>query len=733
MSAADEDHEATEDDDGGDDDDDDDDEDEEMLRLKLQAIEAKLKLKKLQNKKKQQIAFDAPSPSTSTFSSPRKTVKGPSLPSSSSSSLFPGVQVPISPIKDRMPPFGATQPNTSPARVLLGIDKGLRAKDVSLKPPRTLARSSAVADSKPKSTFSERLAASRLSNEDREAKERRIRQARTGTFARPSSTASPSITDPSATAATPQSPFITSDSLKGTTPATALPPSDRYSVIDGDSEGKSTDPSEDGSSFESFSALHLSKRNIPHIDLVRHLDAKELYTLPRLLKEVAAPHYDPPDCESDFVVLAIIASKSSPYNTKPTHQLKSSSEPDLHDEINPRNKFIVMTLTDLKWEVDLFLFDSAFTQFWKLTPGTLVAILNPAIMPPKTNQHNGRFSLKLASSEDTVLEIGNARDLGFCKSLKKDGKECTAWVNKRKTHFCDYHVELAVEKTRKNRMEVNGMYRPMGHTGAGSKPHVNSRKLGDGQFGKKTSGLNRDYESHSQYFMGGKGGLSAASLLDAEDLGKADAMRKRLADREKERILGEKLGRLGNGIGAEYLRAPHVSSSSSSTAAGPSRRAVQSDKPDPASLGLLGKKAADVDLRPIKGRNKRPFAPSTTASSSSITGTGTEAVGWSGANKRGILLPPRAPSPEKGQTGLRGFGRDLHNTDSSHARAERPESPRKRARFDLAGKGLREPGRESLGDAAAAASSSGSQVKRDVRGRIIIDHADSSDDDLDII
>ena len=737
---------------------DDTDEDEETLRLQLQVMEAKLKLKQLQKKKRQAAGQDqSDEASASTFTSPRKRPK--------TTSFLPGVQIPVSPIKDRMPPPDPPKQHTSPARVLLGIDKGLKAKDVSLARPRSAAQPTRLAPARghssdsttTKQSFSDRIAASRLSNDEQEAKQERIRQARTRGFAAQTSgstvvnngapTPPPSSTTPrsinpvfrrpvtsSLSTDGPsgqQSPFISNQS-KSSTPASALPVSDRFSHIQGDSEGKTTETADDGSSFEAYSSLHLSKRKFPHTDLVRSLDDKEIYTLPRLLKEVKAPHYDPPDCESDFVVFAIIANKSSPYTTKAKHQSNSSTEPDLHQEANPRNKFMVMTLTDLKWEVDLFLFDTAFTQFWKMTPGTLIAMLNPSIMPPKTNQHNGRFSLKLASSEDSVIEIGTARDLDFCKSMKKDGNQCSSWVNKRKSHFCDYHVELAVEKTRKSRMEVNAMYRP-NNTATGNKPFKhNSRNLGPGEFNRKGAGLNKDYESGSQFFMGGKGTFSAATLFDAEDMGRADAMRKRLKEKEKERILGEKLGRLGNGMGAEYLRstaddnnkrAAAEGSSSSTAATGPSKpRAARdehtycpsTDELEPDALDILSrsKKAADVDLRPVAGR-KRAFHASATSSA------GVEAMGWGGAGTWGLLMPKkdRAPSPEKGQTKLQVAG---------DKPKDREDSPRKRARFDLEGKGLREPGRDSVGEMRA--------VKRDAKGRVIVTAApDSSDDDLDIV
>ena len=78
------------------------------------------------------------------------------------------------------------------------------------------------------------------------------------------------------------------------------------------------------------------------------------------------------------------------------------------------------------------------------------------IMPPK-NKDSGAFSLKLSSSEETVLEIGTASDLGFCKATKRDGKECLQWIDGRKTEFCEFHISLKVDKARKGRMEFNTM------------------------------------------------------------------------------------------------------------------------------------------------------------------------------------------------------------------------------------------------------------------------------------
>lgn len=459
--------------------------------------------------------------------------------------------------------------------------------------------------------------------------------------------------------------------------------------------------------YDSFAEIHLTKRHVSHTTLAREMADKEIYTLPRLLKEVKAPDYDPPDCEADFVVFAILASKSQPYDQKQQHRTSDEHKPQ-EDAQASRNKFMVLHLCNLKWELDLFLFGTAFDQFWKLTPGTLLCILNPGIMPPKTNQNSGRFCLKLGSSEDSIMEIGIARDLGWCESRRKDGKECGAWVDKRKTGICEFHLEMAVDKEgRRGRMEVNTMWRSHEGTSKGGRGGRGGR---GGKSGgrEKNSNVSFRHEYGQLYSIptGLIGGFaSGAGLLDAEDKLQGaeaeEASRKRIAAAQRERDLAKRLGEIGKGVGAEYLRSRHPASttagSQSSDGERPSSKGGLFDKPSAASLGLLARNADDVHLSPAKDR-KRHFG------TGAISTAGPEAVGWGGSRKAGLLQPKESKlgSPEKGQTTLDGDrGRKpvtgIVRARSTDGRDSGSASPtKKRARFALE-KGIREPGRESFG------------------------------------
>ncbi|CAK3919872.1 DNA replication licensing factor mcm10 [Lecanosticta acicola] len=752
-----------------DDGDDDQDEDEETLQLKLQAIQAKLKLKKLQNAKKtaDEGIGSGRSSRQEKASSPRKAEKQPVSPTR----LYrAAVDVPVSPVRNARAP----QEHLSPARQRLGLTSVPKAGDVSLKRARdgSQLRKAKSQPSlrqedlpKPKS-FSERLAQTKHDEEEKQAKKDKLERMRSSGFnhtrsetpsratqqptpsGRASKLANVSSTRPSSAGQEADSSVTQRISgLSRSASARESRDTDRSRSKGGvnpgayghhSGTGHAYDESDtslhigdvdDDSGYDPFSKIHLKTRHISHSAIAREMEGKEVYNLPRLLKEVKAPHYDAPDCESDYVVFAVLASKSNPLDHAQSHKTTDQVKDDYEA---PRNKFMVLHLCDLKWEVDCFLFGTAFNQFWKLTPGTLLAILNPAILPPKGNQNNGRFSLKLGSSEDAVMEVGIARDLGYCSAIKKDGQPCGEWIDKRKTEACEFHINLQIEKSRKGRMEVNTMARDFGKLDDGVKSKAARENRDKNQIGGK---YHREYGQ--LYSVPGGGGKGVASLLDAEDtdalhnMTTAEASRKRIANAQKERDLAKQLGEMGRGVGAEYMRAKHrhttstttISSTVSSTkdsATDDARNALFA-KPKAAEQGLLGKKSGDVQLSPAKDRKKH-FG---LGSMSIFNGRSAEPMGWGGARKAGLLQPKenRLGSPERGQTKISAESIPRPNlvrprSQQSSLRSNGSSSPtKKKARFNLE-RGIREPGRDSLpGNAAAGAA---------------LDD-DDDDDDLDIV
>ncbi|KAK6211092.1 putative primase zinc finger [Colletotrichum tabaci] len=704
------------------DDHEDDDDDEETLQLKLQEIQARLRLKKLQSAKERSVGTVSPRRRSPPPQQSRPTSIGlvlgasraPARPESQAA-----VEVPVSPIRKMQPP----QPQASPTRVLLGIDKGLKGKDVSLKrAPSVLRRNTNSQDGQQQFggylqrsrtpalqtaneiqrplSFNERLAAARTQEVDRQDLRDRVRQARSGAFEigqkeidrfketavdlpeQPDPTPQFSRDDILGAKAKPEHgprklndiPTLPAPAPKDTNDPQGLyePPPDWMMAGKKSKVAPADVPESEASAFEPYSSFHLSQRILPHQVLTRTLSGKKIFKMPELLRKVKGPEFQLPDIEQDIVVFAIVAKKSEPRQHKP--------RPDQNGKQSDRGKYMVITLCDLKWELELFLFNTGFTRFWKLTEGTVLAILNPTIMPPPVGREaTGKFSLVINSDADTIMEIGKARDLGFCKSIKRDGGFCNSWVNKKRTEFCEFHTNEAVTKQRATRMEVNSM----DFGGIGKRHRWNSHDVRKPEPEQKQGKYDR--ETHSHWFA--TKSMSSAQLIDgaqslADRREKEEGLKRRMLAQERERGIMQRLSKIGAGAGKEYMtqseRTRNAASASALSLSAPSASvAEERQRVDARTMGLMAPRSKElaIHLSPIK--RKRPQSAQSSSSvgaSSSSAATGAKGgFGW-GGNLKDKLAKMK---------------------DGDKLSNDKPPV-RKKTRF-VTEKGIREAGRESLG------------------------------------
>lgn len=699
----------------------DDDDDEETVQLKLQQIQAQLRLKKLR-KDKARAQQDPQGSSSQTSEQDNGRISRPDSASTMRPGLRikeirradgtdgrprsqpPSVEVPASPVRKALPP--PTQ--TSPSRLLLGIDKGLKGNDISLKRAPSLKRSQddtgessqavggylrrsrtpAAPEEKPwPLSFSERLAAARTEEKTRQETRAKAARSRSSAFdvsmqemedyktkaveipeelsPRNRGHAREEITGSDRWKAgglhrSDTAPSMGTVSRFGSgrtvSQSSQTPIANSFSSATTEVEKL---PSTQSASFDAYSGFHLSKRILPHQVVARATSGKTTFSVKDLLRQVKAPDWSLPDEVIDSVVFAIVASKSDPRSHKPQYDAETGKM-----KSSDRGKYMVLTLVDLQYEIELFLFNTGFERFWKLSTGTVVAILNPDIMPPPPGrQDTGRFSLTINSDADTILEIGTARDLGYCKSVKADGDLCNSWVNARRTEHCEFHTNTALSRTRSARMEINS-------TGGLGNSTVRGKDYGRSQdrTWRESAETKRkakiaethgafDWDSRSRYFMnGGNRGQSAASLIDRDGImsdtrERAEGLKRRLAAKEKERDIAKKLGKMGGGgMGGEYMRisgsAPIAEASTARTGSratsrfGPGRStagavpsassfrpdvrlpgvSLPSDdsqrKVDARSLGLIAPKGSEmkISLSPIK-RKRQDSTQSSNSSS----------------------------------------------------------------------------------------------------------------------
>lgn len=779
-----------------------DDEDEETLQLKLQAIQARLRLKKLQAAKAQRRApassDPAPKDGAGMSGVPLQSKLAAARDRMERQASQNAVQVPASPVRRSE---SAASVQTSPQRVLLGIDKGRKAADVSLKraprkaiedrpsqQPSYLGRAKSPLEGQVRQdaprplSFNERLAAARSDEVARQERRDRVQGLRSTAF----SVGREEMEDYKSKALDipdlPSKPeeFSRAQILSAVGRPSGGPPqhsSTTLSIRSGphSGDGNSYDPPPAAASpdseaaYEPYSGLHLSKRILPHTVLTRAVRGKKSYVLKDLLRHIKAPDWCLPDVESDIVVYAIVASKSEPRSHRPGPGGDGKSQQD-------RGKYMVLTLVDLTFEVELYLFNSGFDRFWKLTPGTVLAILNPSIMPPPPGREaTNRFGLVINSDADTILEIGSARDIGYCKSIRKDGTCCKSWINARRTEYCEFHTNEAVRKARGARIEMNSTAGFGGSDVARGRP--NSRQV----FAKTDEERKRgsyDRATQSHFFI--SSAHRATDPDDERENGMADrrereeALKRRLAQKEKERNIARRLGEVGGGAGKEYMSraaaAPTsrrstttrtlgssfssaTTSSFTSSAALPTSAASsfntsmstvttsgehQPPPPPPRwdarSLGLVGRRGSDqpkIDLGPVKRKR-----PESSASGSTISGLGTSvtsagggkaALGWGSAlkDKLGRMKEGERLDGRKVlnmHTGIGAAVSGIARSVMGGVPTRDDKSPvRKKTRF-VTDKGIREAGRDSLGEPLSV----GTQSRRQVV-------LDDDDDDLIVV
>ncbi|KAL4979286.1 hypothetical protein BDW66DRAFT_148415 [Aspergillus desertorum] len=707
----------------GEDEGDDTEEDEETLQLKLAAIQARLKLKQLQkNRGKAGTPNLDRHEGADALSRPASFVNFSSLtqgqppkskvPRETNSRSHSGdIQVPLSPTRRLGPPLEPT----SPERYRLGIDKGLKGSDVSLRRPPSsrgantrptsrlgsrdgpmshlrdtlAAQSHSFEERRPKS-FSERMAEGRAAEKaqrGRDAKAEQIRANRSSAFeydktemeafkaaAAERRSNSPSklrtrnghtenfsrdevlrsVNNPKPSLKRSQTtPSLRSTEENETRPflqrRSQRPEAHSFSSQPGRSRTNSfTDDASneaertlekppDASKYEPFSQVHLSNRILPHSFIDRTLKDKKILRIPDLLRMIKGPPFElPEDIDTDYVVFGIVASKSDPKLVKEAKNVTSQAADPFDDGLSNRNQYMAITLTDLKWTIDLFLFDTAFPRYYRLSEGTLIAILNPTILPPpKGKLDTNRFSLSISSSDDTVLEVGSARDIGYCKAVRKDGKICQAWVDGRKTEFCDFHVDLQLRRAQADRMGINGgtgMFGPGGRSGSRTGFYGGQKRSTQKGFEGllRADGAQYDRETQSLYYVApsfrtrsntGKPsfdhlhpGQSAARLIDA-DVGdpffaagmmgrgaenKVERFRRRLTEKQKEKEIIQKItSSHAGGVAGEYLRAQNNENTriSNSTQSGAQHRRTDSKDPKPQLGSLTGDKPLGMNFR----------------------------------------------------------------------------------------------------------------------------------------
>lgn len=292
---------------------------------------------------------------------------------------------------------------------------------------------------------------------------------------------------------------------------------------------------------EPVSRLKMDPMYVDMDELKAELQDKLLVPVSDFYGLVAPPLFETPT-DHNVVLIGIVASKS---------QVSKNRN---------GKKMVCLELTDLQQQISVIIQGAAFDVYWKVLQGSVVAILNPTVylkVNPKTGMKT--IGVSLHDDNNSLLELGSASDLGFCKELSKSGQQCNSWINKQKGLMCEYHSFEMYKKSSRQRMDLQSVKSaPFAPKYRGQDFSIFHKVGGDSRNPDKkqytmdlraTGNQSKFDEFGNRTYMGTSRGVKRKfDLVDGSSKDRDVAKKERLA---KEAALRQKLAKLPDG---EYFR-----------------------------------------------------------------------------------------------------------------------------------------------------------------------------------
>lgn len=191
--------------------------------------------------------------------------------------------------------------------------------------------------------------------------------------------------------------------------------------------------------YDNYSHQYIATRYIPEDILNNQIGDTNVYRLSTLLREasVRKDYFN----QTNFILVGIVAEK---FDTT-------------IDRFNAKS--IKIRLTDFVYDIMVTLTGEAQEKYWKVQPGTLIAILNPEMQDRYYKKkgvfvHNSNDFILKVKNDSGIIEYARARDFAICSSDR-----CKHAVDIMKSRFCPYHKEKNADKAASNRMEMGSGYK----------------------------------------------------------------------------------------------------------------------------------------------------------------------------------------------------------------------------------------------------------------------------------
>lgn len=190
-----------------------------------------------------------------------------------------------------------------------------------------------------------------------------------------------------------------------------------------------------------FFGIRIVSPLISSAELRERMKDKMVVTISRVKSHIISDNI-----HNDWVIAGVLINKSA---TK-TSQKGTS--------------YCIWKISDLSDDlkiVSIFLFSNAYKQLWKTITGSVIGILNPNVLESKDNIDQATLSI---DNPQKLMILGRSKDMGKCKSMKKNGDPCTAIVNMSRCEYCIYHIKQEYKKCAR-RADIQSSNTSYGFTG----------------------------------------------------------------------------------------------------------------------------------------------------------------------------------------------------------------------------------------------------------------------------
>lgn len=172
-----------------------------------------------------------------------------------------------------------------------------------------------------------------------------------------------------------------------------------------------------------FFGIRIVSPLVSSSELKERMESKIAVTISRIKNHIISDNV-----HNDWVIAGVLINKSDTKTSQKGTSYCIWKISDLSDDLKT---------------VTVFLFSNAYKQLWKTITGSVISILNPNVLESKDNVDQATLSI---DNPQKMMILGRSKDMGKCKSVKKNGNACTAVVNTSRCEYCIYHVKQEYKK-----------------------------------------------------------------------------------------------------------------------------------------------------------------------------------------------------------------------------------------------------------------------------------------------